>query len=680
MLAEFVSSRDCKRECMTRPLNAVLFPDAVFSRINADRLSQDVRAAVLAEIATRYYLRPESDSPFGNILVSGLGERCFQGFQAWCEKAVVGKPDSGALRRLLGEAGGELVAERMCGRFQRLLSADGMIPVFDGDGDAYLLPFRFAGTVSPDSSPRAFDAEDNPIAGWTEELRHLPVHVGGDIHIDIAPSADHPLDLDGGSLLLPVLAAWWRREGCIPTYDPLRVYFTGSFRGGLLRCVETEEKRKKIKQSVKNGILVHPIPENADLDANTIRAGGDSGAVFEAVREITERHAGFDTEYALKRLAAFETDVRQTRTTDWDGMLLRLGNLLEGLDPDLDAQEHLHAVLLIAAANCHAGHTAKAAAWNAKARSLVGESKSVEHLLLRAWIEQLVILQDSEDFDGIFDLIPDLEARIASFATAETGSERAVDLRMRFSGSMGQFLTYANLAGVRADVCTPESARRYFKTAFDCAKELHGKAHSPDEKTLRAADVAQDANYLLLWAAFFDRAGIEDALAQSLRLAKRSGGAAEKNKRFARRNYALGLYRDVLAEETPPMPNLGEYRAVIERQWPEDWIAGTTAKYLGAAAAANGDEEEATRLFDIAAKAIDAGAREIIGVLRMTIHAEAFRSLRRFPALGPLTEEYRQEALRFFSYGEPAAKAKDDWRAWLEAPDSTPFPGLSYWY
>lgn len=683
MVAGFRSPRDFSREAENRHPNTALFPENTLIRVatgGSGEFRHFEQAEALGELAARFFLWPKADSPCMRALATGLGEDRFRAFCDWCESALIKTPDTDSLVALLDDAKGGSAAECVCKKIRDLVAADGMIPVFDGEGDAYLLPFRFTSEVATASSPKAFDADDRPISKWTEELRHLPVQVGCNIHVGIALSEDHPFELDGGSLLLPVLAAWWRREKAIPRYDPLRVFFTGSFRGGRLERVEVEEKRKKIKDSIKNGILVYPILENGDPSKNAIRVGGDSEAVLGAVRDIAERFADFDTEYALNRLVAYEANVRQTRTTDWDGVLSQLDHLRAGLDPDLDAAEYLHAVLLTAAANCHAGRTAAAAEWNGKARLLATGDASAEPMLLRARIEQLVIFQDTEDFHAIFDLVPDLEARIDAFCKAEGGGVCATDLKMRFHGSMGQSLTYANIAGFRPDASTPDAARRHLETAFNCAKELYGMARSSDDRTLRAADVAQDANYLLLWAAFFDRLNLDSCLSRALRLASRSGEAAAKNERFAHRYYALGLYRAVLAGDSLPMLDLVKDSKALERQWQEDWIAGTMAKYLGAVAAANGDQDEAARLFDVAAKAIDEGAHEIIGVIRMTIFAEAFRSLRRFPELAARAGECRAEALRFFDSGDPAADTKTAWKDWLENPGAAPFPGLSYWY
>ena len=94
----------------------------------------------------------------------------------------------------------------------------------------------------------------------------------------------------------------------------------------------------------------------------------------------------------------------------------------------------------------------------------------------------------------------------------------------------------------------------------------------------------------------------------------------------------------------------------------------------------HGDEAEAARLFGIAASAIGSDAKEILAVIRMTIHAEAFRSLSKFPAFAAKAEEHRTEALHFFESGDSAAATKAAWRIWLANPDTAPFPGLSYWY
>ena len=112
----------------------------------------------------------------------------------------------------------------------------------------------------------------------------------------------------------------------------------------------------------------------------------------------------------------------------------------------------------------------------------------------------------------------------------------------------------------------------------------------------------------------------------------------------------------------------------------QGWIAGTTAKYLGAVATAKGEEDEAARLFDIAIGAMKEDLRGILGVIRMTILAEAFRSLRRFVPHAGRAESCRKKALAFFDSGDSAAGTKWSWRSWLENPDAAPFPGLSYWY
>lgn len=679
MVSGFSSLRDFAREADSRPSNLVLFPDETLLHAALDRsgeMSAAERAKALAELAVRFFLRPDPASPLRPALVSGLGEWPFRVFLDWCERSLVRKtgpeaPAAPAFGPAFGPNAGILRQA-----FQQILCADGIIPVFDHDGDAYLLPFRFGRKTPPGASLRALDAEDAAIPIWTDELRHLPDRVDCDVRVGIVVPPDSPLELDGGSLLLPVLAAWWRRNGDLPRYDPLRVLFTGSFREGLLRGVETAAKRKKVKKTVRDGILVHPVPGKEALESDTILAGSGADAVLEALREIVEKTVDFDPDYAVKRLAAFEPDVRQTRTTDWDGVLQRLERLRAGLDPDLDGEELLRAVLLTAAANCHAGHTAAAAEWNSRAQSSAACNPEFEPLLLRARIEQLVILQDSEDFDGIFGLVPDLEKEIEAFARNAGEDGRSADLQMRFHGSMGQFLVYAHLAGFSPGSNTPEAARLHFEKALGLADGLYRAGRD----ILRAADAAQDANYLLLWSAFFGRSELDSRLEAALRLAARSGASRAKNERFAFRNHALGLYRAVLADEVPSMPDLAGYGPALERQWPEDWIAGTTAKYLGAVAAAAGAEAEAARLFGIATAAIDPDAKEIVGVIRMTVYAEAFRSLRHFPVFAARAEECRREALRFLRSGDPAAETKSAWRDWLETPDAAPFPGLSYWY
>lgn len=691
MSAPAFTARSFCSSVQSRPWNAVFFPDRVLFDIAKNvsgAFSSVDRAAALAELAVRYFL--SRDNKFQPVLESEIGEELLRNFLDRCALCTQGKARIDDLRRSIAGSADGTVAEWLCLRFHRLLSADGVIPVFGGsDREGFLLPFSFVGSVPSGGTPAVFDADDSPVAAWSAAMRHLPEPVGANVRIDAhlgaAAGWEPPV---GSSLLLPVLAAWWRKQGKLPSYDPLRLLFTGSFRGGLLQRVETAEKEKAVSV-VKDGRLFHPSAPGSPPTRTTLPEGSDASAVLASVRALAEEVSVTSVDYAKKRIRDFETDVRQNRFAGWKPFLHRLENVYGRINRTVEPDAWLSGTLLLAAANCHAGETEKAARINAEAIAFCEGKPRFEDRLLRALVDQFVIFQDDEDFDFLHVLAPDLEARLTAFASKRRGDETSRDLWMRFHGTMGQFHAYANLAGVRISEYTPESAKRHFDAALETARDLRDAATTADVRTGRAVDVAHDANYLLLWHSLFDPDGVcksfEDALAAADELRKDDPSAAaeayRKNLLFAHRDAALGLYRSVLqGRETPALPPGTDFKSTLESADEQGWIAGTTAKYLGAVAAAKGEEDEAARLFDIAIGAMKEDLHGILGVIRMTVLAEAFRSLRRFSSHAGRAESCRKKALAFFDSGDSAAEVKWSWRDWLEAPDAAPFPGLSYWY
>lgn len=691
MPAPAFTARFFSATAQTRPWNAVFFPDCVLLDVMQDdsgEFSSVDRAAAIAELAIRFFLsRTEEYRP---VLENGIGPDRLQDFLGHCDLCSQGKARIEDLRRPLTGLSDAIVAERLCLRFHRLLSADGVIPVFGGaDRDGFLLTFSFVDSVPASDMPKVFDADDNPIEAWSAAMRHLPESVGAnvrvDAHLGATSSWEPPV---GSSLLLPILAAWWRREGKLPSYDPLRLLFTGSFRGGVAECVETDAKADKVATCVKDGILFHPVPASVQPKKSQIREGTSADAVFRTVRRQAEEVADAAPGQALARLTDYENEVRQDSFDDWPSILRRLEHLRANLDPDLDEVAWLKALLLTSAANCHAGNTAEAAEWNTKAVAFAKTNPQLEDSLLRALIEQLVILQDSEDLEGILALAPGLGDRIERLVGSSVSkgtvpsdaSASALDLAMRFHGTMGQFHAYAAISGACPDFCSPESAFRHLETAFTCAKALHARAETPEQKNSRAKDVAQDANYLLLHAALFNREQLHSALARSLRLAERCGSARDKNLAFPLRYHALGLYRAVLRGEAVGDADLEPHLPFLDHTEGKWWVPATTAKYLGAvlangAAPGTPSAEKAISLFRFACDGLPITVPDVLRKIAMTIRAEAYRSLRTlFPAEA---DRYLAEAKGLL---EGVPDRDDRWRNYLPDPAAAPFPGLSYWY
>lgn len=233
--------------------------------------------------------------------------------------------------------------------------------------------------------------------------------------------------------------------------------------------------------------------------------------------------------------------------------------------------------------------------------------------------------------------------------------------------------------------------RKHFEAAYCNAVELARRSKErtwcSDETNIAIYNCGQDANYLLLWETLFNPQGVSDAAAKAKKLAdrNRANGDLEdavKNDRYRHRFEALGLYRAVLFGQTVPViDECADIEQEIGNPDCDAWIRATIGKYLGAVAAAQGDAATARRRFEEAAKPLEDCEYFVFKVIRMTVLAEAYRSLRRFPEHAAFAQEMRQQALAMFADPGSSSWGKDAWRDWLqtEGPDDR-YPGLSYWY
>lgn len=679
------------------PRNAVLVPDGVL--IDALEGTSAERRVARAELAVRYYLLPRkfscSAGNGGCDVVAELGEwigpDAFMDFIAECGRCEsCASPEQQAelaFRKLANGArhlpDDDIGALRSA--FLPWLVAAGVIPVFNSDG-AYLLPFSFGSTQT--KTPRVIDWKGREFEAWTAAIRRMDVGIDRDIHVAIDKVG--AVKDCGNSLMLPVLMAWWRNmvdpRDRLPRYSPIRFIATGSFEGGRVGMVQTEEKEAKIGHDVQDGFLVRP---GNGLDFGTIPVGAELGRTISCIREMAELQYDAVPSNAARRLVALDRSVRCGRHEDWESLIDRLDRLWKVQDEDVDDEGYLQGLMLRSAARCHAGMTEEALALNKEAMEFARRDDLFPSKLLRLRIEELVLLQDSEDFARTFALAADLEKDIDAFAQKENDSDVAVDLKMRYHGTMGQGVAYASLSGMVG--CSPELAKKHFEVAYKSAVELakRSKARTgcSDETNIAIYNCGQDANYLLLWEALFNPQGVPDAVAKAKRLADRNRANgdvvdATKNDHYRRRFSALGLYRAVLSGQ--PAPTLDEY-ADVEREIGNPdcdvWIRATIGKYLGAVAAAQGDVTVACRRFKEAVTPLAKDDSAVLKIIQMTIFAEAYRSLRRFPEHTVFAQEMRKNALALFTDPGSANWRKDVWRDWLQAEgQDEQFPGLNYWY
>ena len=691
----------------SHPHNAVLFADQVLTRVSRDEnASSESRRIARAELAVRYFLNSRKfakeeivktlEMDVAAELSNWFGASVFADFMAECAKCeLMGNPVQQAEHALgkLNESGTGLSQKDVLAvrtAFLPWLTAEGVVPVFNAEG-AYLLPFAFGEVQVGEAQvevPRVLDWTGKELSAWTQAVRSMNVGITRDIKVALE-RCDGVQDV-GSSLMIPVLMGWWRNhvasEERLPRYSPIRFIATGAFVGNAVGEVRTEEKAAKIGDDVQGGFLVRP---GNGRDDGTIPVGAGLERAIACIREMAELQYDAEPSNAAKRLEALDRSVRAGRHEGWESLIDRLDRLWKVQDEDLDEEGYLRGLMLRSAARCHAGMTEEALALNRKAMSFAGRNPRFLPQLLRLRIEELVLLEDKEEFARAFALAVDLEKDIDAFAQKENDSDRAVDLKMRYHGTMGQAVAYMYLAGM--DGCSPEDAKAHFETAYRSAVELARRSKTrtgcTDETNIALYNCGQDANYLLLCNALNNPGGVPDAAVKAKRCADRNreNGDLEdavKNDRYRHRFEALGLYRAVLSGQ--PAPTLDEY-ADVEREIGNPdcdvWIRATIGKYLGAVAAAQGDVTVACRRFKEAATPLAKDDSAVLKIIQMTIFAEAYRSLRRFPEHTVFAQEMRKNALALFTDPGSANWRKDVWRDWLqtEGPDEQ-FPGLNYWY
>ena len=336
---------------------------------------------------------------------------------------------------------------------------------------------------------------------------------------------------------------------------------------------------------------------------------------------------------------------------------------------------------------------------NSKAEKFAAGRKEYEADVLRIKIEQLVMLQDVEDFSGIERLAPGVEETLGSYAArvGETPSVR--DLCMRFHGTMGQALAAMSVSGEFSDAeRLAAEAKRHCDSAYEEALAIHrgvlSRSGSAADRLESTAHVVQDANYRVMWAAFHDIGTLEirseEAKAKAERLCSFDQGSSKEGSERCRTNAGyrerfrlMGWYRELLkGNHVDAQCGRVDY-ALLDDGKAEFWARALCCKYLGAMDAATGNCERAHCLFEKAGKIVAEKKKSfcngILGTIHMTILAEAFRSLRNTP-YAEFAEDARKRAVGLLDAPENAGWRKEAWREYLEDPDGRPYPALTYWY
>ena len=650
---------------MNEQYSALLFCSAEdLDRQLSGNLTPEQKIVLAAELFVRYYLNPAEElktllkkhfpagevddfhavfhaDPFDRVdqLPADFIWQSDDAFSSACEKAV---------RKRLEE----LFSEE---------KTAGFIPVRSPDGQGFFIPFHFIPCSSDGEVPDISDLNGTPITAWSDAYRHaLPqntrFHCIVHCYQDILPDP-----LTGSSFMLPVwMAAVRKTDPDFPRYNRLRLLATGEIRDDRLVPVDTKAKYDASKERFTAAFLLYP--ENSQFEGNprfsqNLSCSRPMSRIREDICRIIEARSLIypDYSYAMHRLESLEKEVRHDNCGRWEFMLDRLNNITKAILPARNPERYLLGMMLKGAVYCHMGDTPAALEWNRKAKDFAA-SRGMKKQLLRLEIEELIDFQDLEDFDIISRIKDQLADNIE-----QVGDD---DLRMRYYGTMGQVNAYAFLSGI--DGFSEEQSLQCFEKAVQCAFRLESDV-----------DAAQDLNYVHLWHAVFKPGSPEedqtwqDAGEHIRRQLKNHPESAAKNKYYLCRQRAFAGYRNLLKNGSLP-PDPVQFRSLrLPRGKADDWLFAVTSKYIAAVEAAAGMNDQAKADFDEALAVLKPTKHPILAFIRMTILAEAWRSLR--------LPQYREQALSALDdLQELYHRQYEKWHGFLLGKRD--FPGWEYWY
>lgn len=612
----------------------------------------------LAELIVRWYLKPSAE--IENCLDFIFPAKEWHSLKKFKEQEIFAIPTAASLPQKLWSSADPFLARCEVAtrkRLAELLETDGFIPVYSGD-DAFFLPFRL---VDNDRLPLIRDSAGVRIENWMEP--YLALFGENPKYRCIVRCRQNPYlpPFAGRSLMLPLYLASQRKSGSLPSYNRLRLLSTGAVEIGHLKAVETKEKQQALNLCFSNAFLFFPESSkihSEEWNSVPLNIAFDLDAILEEVRRQIEAKGLVIPTFreAKNRLEHLDYETRHTNQNRWEIMLARLQTNMAAIQLSLDRspESYLLCLMLKSAMYCHMGNTAKALKFNRKAKE-TAKSLHLEKQLRRLEIEELVDLQDVEDFDSIRLLAGTLKSELERLNDD--------DLLMRYCGTMGQAHCYGSLSGIPG--FERDAAQKYFTQALHHAQKLESEQ-----------DIAQDLNYNYLWYVLFDPISTKAALAyaqahnhieRNLQLYPQS---QKKNRYFLQRFKLQALYRQLLTSgEMDPV----DYQA---EDLPEEavfWLQALVKKYLAAIAAANGEKEIAEQYFMKASELLEQGVEDnIIAFIRMTTLAEAYRSLR--------SENWREVALSSLRHlSDKYLTALFPWQDYLLNKTAS-YPGLNYWY
>lgn len=555
---------------------------------------------------------------------------------------------------------------------------DGFIPVYR-DERAVFIPFQLKKTSDVLKQGGIVDKTGRPIQEWQAPYARL--FPEGEYRCIVQCDQDGLHPLVGDSLMLPLHLAYLRKEGILD-YNPLRLVATGEIDDKIsqLKPVKTKEKAAGFHACFSHNSCFF-FPETGDYcipeyDNEVSLREMELTELPEIMKVHIETYGLLvpKYQYALERLKILAED-RDSNYARWDVMLKRINHNMKGIQQYLDPKNYLLCLMLKSSILCHMGKTDEAMSLNREAQDIAQKNHFTPEML-RLQVEELVELQDKDDFDAILKTAAKLEEEIQGSPVLENCVK--LDLLMRFYGTMGQAHAFGDLA--KAPGFSREEAKKCFEKALKSAKELSETGDivkkTKSQRNAEESNIAQDLNYCFLWYALFEpetTEGNKAYIQAENHLNELCGSFQEKNRRFLVRIKDFSLYRAWLKNRRVPDIDFttAEENMLIDRD-KGSWLAALSGKYVGALFAASGDRETAVQIFKEYSSILKDVDDPILQFIQMTLYCEAFRSTG--------DEDYRQKAFDSLDQlRRNYPKSIIPWKRFLQGKVKR-FPGWNYWY
>lgn len=545
---------------------------------------------------------------------------------------------------------------------EELLSADGFIPVCSNE-KSLIIPFK----IELGETFGVIDKAGNEIPDWSNAVKLLCKILNTQFGVKIFSKFN--VMPEGRSLMLPIAMAYFRKNGELPLYYIRCLFFTGEIsENGSLVSVQVSAKKEYLKKVCPHACLVAPKSTVGEIETNDdylqlLNPGISIYEVKDFVKNLIElKFPGlirFEEDDFCNNKESIERYVNKKCSKSWNNVIKILSKYEDSLDEDENPIQFVLLHIIKSDAYCHIGQTEKSEECLKYVRKIIADKglSIDENTLLQARFRSIINSLDKESFEYVENEFKDIDSQ-------QINDE---SMLMRYEGCKYRFYMYKALL---------EGNEDYKTKSLDAAKKAIKYAGDVGD----VAEIIQDYNYRHMWYAVFEPGTEKERKAYEKCINKCNEldeDLKTKNLSFLSMQRWFSIYRQIL------MNNQCEH---IQETSIDDtcelWLKALICKYKGAWFARQKQFDKALQMFDVALKSLEKKDREILGYIKMTIYAEAYRSMislgdevkaMEFLEKAKLLVEKNKE--EFETY--PSFKF---WKAYLENPTTTEFPGLKYWY